>query len=283
MYMKINIPTLSEKEILKKLKGRRYEDLELIKDIEKRILKKRNYVVSPIKEGENIILLLSGGIDSIITWALLLKHYKANVYPFYLANGFRIGERFSIFYYGLKFRHLKNYRKPYFYKISKKLFKINNNITLVPPELILELYSPKMKQVMGPGTGANFLAILFAGYYKNKLLWDKNISTNKIISAVTANDGIEIHTQTHTFARLMMLNLILITKDAKTEYYSLGLEKNLGSFLEKIDFINLSKKLNISIDKTHSCPNNSIYNCKRCSGCRYNQQLIDNSSKNSVK
>jgi len=270
----IKLPLISERKITKELSGRQYEDIVLIEDLEKNILKRRDYVVSPIKKNENVILLLSGGLDSVVTWNLLLKHFQANVYPLYVSRIFNPGEELSIRYYQSIFKRLPGFHNFYRYNLSNKLFRFNSQLDLVPPELILKSYASKMQEVLNPFSGWSQLVVLLAGYYRMRLWWNHNIKINKIISAVTAEDGIEVQTQTQTFARQIMLTLMLMFSDSELEYYSLGLEKNLQFFIKKEGFVKLGAKLGLNLSFTHSCHNNKFVNCGQCPACKYRKNLF---------
>ncbi len=262
------VPKTSQKKIIKRLKDRQYEDLDLVADLERNILKRRDHIVSPFKEGENVILLLSGGLDSVAVWVLLLKHYRVNVYPFHLNGSLKLGERLSLTYYQKILKQETNFRPIKHFYAGSKFFNFTKKPELLSAQTILEHYDHQVEEVLSPATGSNMFATLYGGYYSAQLAWNRSIKVNKIISAVTAHDGLAISTQTQTFARLINLVIMLIFNNNQLEYYHLGLEKELGLWLEKKDFIDLTSKLNFSLDKTHTCSNFPITHCGSCMSCR---------------
>lgn len=267
------IPKTSKKVILKRLEDREYEDLELLADLEKHILKRRDYIISPLKEGENVILLLSGGLDSIVLWKLLLSQFKIHVYPFYLSQNFNLAERLSIEYYKRQFQNEAGYHAPRFQRTRSK-FKYKTRVVNLLPELALKCFAPKIGEVLQPNSGMNFLSVLYAAYYRMQLWWDYELKINKIISGITAEDGYEIYTQTHTFSRQLMLILISMLADNSMEYFAFGLEKELSHFLTKSNYINLGKSLGLDVSKTHSCYRSTIFNCGVCKECLRRQSLF---------
>src|SRR5690606_1306906 len=97
----------SQQKIASLLAEREFEDVELINDIERIFLKKRGYVFKMPKPGTPVILLLSGGLDSIAIWFLLLKKYRLNVYPLTLSRkpwNFLNGQQRSLDYYSKIFK-----------------------------------------------------------------------------------------------------------------------------------------------------------------------------------
>jgi len=57
------------------------ENLEAIQTIENFFIKKRGYIFKMPSPKKPVILLLSGGLDSIISWALLMEIYQLVVHP----------------------------------------------------------------------------------------------------------------------------------------------------------------------------------------------------------
>jgi tRNA(Ile)-lysidine synthase TilS/MesJ len=71
------------------LKERKYEDVTTIRSLESLLLKKRGYIFRMPKPGKSVILLLSGGLDSITCWGMLMEEFKLNVYPISFDRGER--------------------------------------------------------------------------------------------------------------------------------------------------------------------------------------------------
>ena len=62
-----------------------------IKIYEQLLKKKRGYI-SRIEKGSPVVLLVSGGLDSMVTYARLLKDFELTIYPLYISRGQRNAE-----------------------------------------------------------------------------------------------------------------------------------------------------------------------------------------------
>jgi hypothetical protein len=97
---------------------REIEDKKLIKTIDSFFIRKRGYVVKMPKPGSSVILLVSGGMDSITAWASLMADYKVKVYPVHILTGQprNIYEQKSVRYYSTIFskKYRKHFREPIF-------------------------------------------------------------------------------------------------------------------------------------------------------------------------
>lgn len=83
----MNIPTISEEKFWRKIENRKYEDKEIVEWIEDFFMRKRGYVFNFPSPGTPVVLLVSGGLDSTITWGILMEHYGLKVYPLFLHRG----------------------------------------------------------------------------------------------------------------------------------------------------------------------------------------------------
>lgn len=75
------------KSLRKIMKNRTFEDLSVITSIETIFNNKRGSVFQMPKPGTDVILLVSGGLDSVLTWGLLLEKYRLKVHPLFLNKG----------------------------------------------------------------------------------------------------------------------------------------------------------------------------------------------------
>ena len=72
----------SESEILKIVKDNQKNFEANKKIIEQILIKERGYLVK-INKNDSVVLLVSGGLDSIITMAYIVEKFEVNVYPLF--------------------------------------------------------------------------------------------------------------------------------------------------------------------------------------------------------
>lgn len=278
--LRIKIPKISRKEFISKLKNKKYENIEVINYVEKYLLKKRGYVFQMPPKSSPVILLLSGGLDSTIVWAIFLKIYKYQVYP--------------VFFHRVEGRHKKEWASvQYFYNILKKdeprncIKPINLSVTLPPKEL--EYDDQNAKDIHGMtildtldlntftspliSTGVLPYTYPFLGTaYSRYLFYKFNIKIFHIFSSVTPDDGDLIPSQSFTALRSTMLDMCIATADYSWQFASYLYEKEIGHYLEKWKLIQIGNKLNLPLEKTWSCIYNRKFQCgNRCISC-YNRK-----------
>ena len=269
---KIEIPKITKEEFWERLKKRKYEEIEVIKNIESFFLKKRGYVFKMPKEGEKVILLVSGGLDSVILWGLLLDIYKLIVYPISVQNDKNNPQYQSLLYYSrfFKSRYPCNFQS---------VFSVPQNFTpgmlssmfnrgKIHPKRLLDLISPANSYLSLPMLGGlSILSSISAYLYREYLYLTKNIRINTIFCGVEGSDGLVVRSQTFTFLRILMLFLASFNRDFKLQFSSFFLEKETGIFLEKYQSIRLGTKLGIPLEKTYSCYKGGKLHCGTCLSC----------------
>jgi 7-cyano-7-deazaguanine synthase in queuosine biosynthesis len=271
------IPTLPKKQFLDILKQRENEDLGVIEAIEKIFLKKRGYVFKMPKAGSAVILLLTGGLDSVVLWHILMDMYKLTVYPLYVA-----GRRDpihaldpqlrSIRYYTKLFekKFPKYFKKPYILNHgwgSIHLIKKTNSFALKNPEFLLD-HANVMGEITTETSGLMADVAFLAVDYSQLLAAQKNIQVETIFCAVAPSDGIVVKNQSMTSMRATMLDICSATNNFSLQFTTPFFEKSLGLFIEKSDLIALTKKLHLPVHKTWSCYDSRTLHCGECLGCR---------------
>ena len=141
----LDIRTISKLEFFARLSFGRQEDLKIIKQCEDYLLEKRHYILRLPKKGDAVILLLSGGIDSVVLWGALLEK-GITVYPVHAENKWRwfSGQWRSIQYFSRFFlkKYSNNY-KPIRYFVDRKFgmsnvdqFQVDRHLS---PEQIMKI------------------------------------------------------------------------------------------------------------------------------------------------
>lgn len=276
----IKIPKISGKEFIERIKKKDLENLGTVKTIEDFFLKKRNYVFKMPSPGSPVILLVSGGIESTITWGLLLEKYKLNVYPLFLHRGMhrkkkeqRAVKFFSEYF---KKKYPKQFHYPQEYSTHLPPPEIErayaNQYDFFHPLRLLEQYDPntsvsKMMHTRGilPFT-FSFYGVAYANY-----LWDHvNLKVNTVFNGVAPGDGDYVSSQTFTALRATLFAVCAATDDYTWQIASLAFEKELGHWLEKQDLIRLGAKMKLPLEHTWSCYSARKYQCgDQCLTCQY--------------
>jgi 7-cyano-7-deazaguanine synthase in queuosine biosynthesis len=84
-----------------------------------------------------------------------------------------------------------------------------------------------------------------------------------------AGDGTVVPSQSFTSVRNAMLAACSAASNYKIQYSALAIEKELGFWFEKSDYIKIGSKLKIPLEKTWSCYQTGKYQCgDQCLACQ---------------
>ena len=274
----LSLPQLSHKRIQQLLKNRSLENLELINKVEKELNMLRGYVFEMPQFESSVILLLSGGLDTVIMWDILMRKYKLHVYPVFLRRGqIRMPlEENSVDFFS------KYYAKQYpdLFHPPKKLttfippLEIRWDITKFGTYLIndnLECRGIPMY---------SSLLINYAVQYSYYLEINTAIKARTIFCGFMKGDGNNIRYETLTALRVNTFNVIHLTGDYSWQITSLALEKELGYFFNKEALIRYASIYQIPIEHTFSCIKYSYYHCGKCIYCEGRKKIFKRSGIN---
>lgn len=255
----------SKKLISKILVARKLENIKLIKEIEKDLLAKRGYVFQVPKLNEPVILIVSGGLDSVLIWAYLLIKYKACVYPLFLRRGQRrvAFEEKAVDYFSKYFQK----RYPNF---SQDVVKLDASIPPLSIRFTITMASDDLVSKNGQKRGIPMYSNLLFSYavqYGYFLEIEKNKKVKKILAGFMPDDGLVMKDETLTATRLFMRSAIELTGDESWQISSLPLEKELGFFHEKWEWIKWGAAQKIPLEKTRSCIIWGETQCGNCLSC----------------
>lgn len=271
------------KSINKVLLSRENENLSLIKSIEAIFKKNRGYVFKMPKKNTPVIMMVSGGLDSISTVSWLIETYKLKIYPLFIDRGQSRAkqEENSVRFFEKYFlEKYPNYFNP--------VFKIS---TSIPPHEIrkeivgnagVKVYKTK-KQRKGIPLFSSLLSS-YAVQYAFYLEYTQKVKVNTIFRATLASDSIYMAHESLTSLRTANLNICSQTNDFKWQFTSPLIEKELKFYLDKPDLIEWSEKINLPIHKTWSCYQDESNHCGTCDGCykrieSYKQANIEDKTK----
>ena len=266
---------LSKAQFNSLLKKRKLEDLGKIACFEKILKDGRGHVFKMPKRGSDVILLASGGLDSMTVWGILMKEYGLNVYPITFNRGEKRRKRefaaFKFFNEYYKERFPDNYRNFLNLDISQDniSIKIENGLEKLKEEVILS--SIKNNELhFNVSLGIFTILPLFARAYAMFMNSTKGLNVNTIFCAVTADDGEYVPHQTLTSLRSIMCNMCVPMRDYSWQFASMCLEPEIGSFMKKSDLVKWGIKNNLPLEKTWSCYHATKYQCggSDCFTCR---------------
>ncbi|AKM81041.1 MAG: hypothetical protein UT13_C0001G0077 [Candidatus Pacebacteria bacterium GW2011_GWF2_38_9] len=265
---------ISRQEFDYLIKKRKLEDPKKIKAFEKILKDERGYVFKMPKRGSNVILMASGGLDSMVVWGILMKEYGLNVYPITFDRGEKKRNReFAAFKYFDKFyqkKFPKNYRKFLDLDVGQDQIsiKIEDGVKDLREETLLNNFRDDL-MFFNPSLGVFTILPLFARSYAMYLNAIKGLKINTIFCAVTANDGELIAHQTLTSLRSIMCNMCVSIKDYSWQFLSICLEPEINSFIKKSDLVKWGEDNSLPLEKSWSCYHAKKYQCggDNCIAC----------------
>ncbi len=280
MRTTITLPTISKKTFTDKLEQRPFEDLENIKVIENFFKKKRGYVFRMPKPGTSVIVLVSGGLDSIITWGILLEKYHLETYPLFIHRGTKRSKKeeaaalFFAEYYAKKYPKLSHPLMKFSTKPSPTeiVDAIKDYKNYFHPQRLLELIKSGQTMISNSTDSYPllpffncFYCLSYSDYLYDRYL--KRITT--FFTGIMAGDGTVVPSQSFTSVRNAMLAACSAAANYKIQYSALAIEKELGFWFEKSDYIKIGSKLKIPLEKTWSCYQAGKYQCgDQCLACQ---------------
>lgn len=249
----------SETEILKIVKdNQRNFDLNL-NDIEKILINERGYIIN-VEKNDSIVLLVSGGLDSIITMAYIVEKYNANVYPLFVKRGARAEKKEleSVQYY------VKFYQEKYGDKI-KDLFILNDE-DIPAKQLKNDFPQERIKAIGHPlrnSTLQNY-AVMYATYVNSK--YNENIRT---VFTGSVGDDTTCPELSILSLRSQTLNVCINLGDWNWQITSPLIDLELtNKIIFKRDLILWAKEKQIPLNKTRTCVSNTEIADGTCNECK---------------
>ena len=219
------------------------------------LLEKRDWV-SKLPESQKCVMLVSGGYDSIMTSARLIKDYKMELYPIYIDRGSRNrkGELASIKFFEKYFRKTfgeNSFHPTFIPSIS------------VPPKEIKDQLQEYAKTHRYPMR--DFIMQMFAVQYAASLGDDVRTICNGVIET----DSIA----SVTINRINTLAICEMTKEPEWNILSLNIDPEITPKpFSKDDEIKWAHENDIPDEMTMTCwtpikSNGTLYHCGKCYAC----------------
>ena len=254
-----------------KILQKNHEDMLFIKQMEQSILSKRPYVFRIPKAGQPVILLLSGGIDSVVTWEKLLGEYHLHVYPVTASRGFFDPQQRAIRFFSAYFqqKYPALYHQPVAIHASLLDERLYGNLykNYVSPKAMLQQYDVSFGYLKAPYSGTNAFTAILGAIHAQYLRLTKGVTIHTIIYGANADDGLYISTQTYAFMRLMTRMLMVFVEDLKLQMGSVFYEASLGAHAKKREVLKYGHDHHLPLSRTFSCARRGIWHCGTCPSC----------------
>ncbi len=257
------------------IQKRKFEESSVTSSLENVFKKKRGYVFRMPKPDSEVLLLVSGGLDSILIWGFLMERYHLKVHPLFLNKGEQRASReensldyFSRFYSSRYPSHFIQPVKETIYLPQKEILQM-----LKTPYDNLLRYERQTIRGYNPYTTTNIflgspgLVPLYAMLHSRFLELRENKKIRTIFSSIMLHDGDMCPSQTLTSIRTVNLAMCAFTGDYAWQFTSPSVEPYLGYFYGKSDLIKWGSKLNIPMERTWSCYRGLRFHCGRCLAC----------------
>jgi 7-cyano-7-deazaguanine synthase in queuosine biosynthesis len=219
------------------------------------------------KPSTPVILLVSGGLDSIITWLYLMKVYHLIVYPLFIRRGQRRQtlEENAVNYFS------KLYQKK-FPKYWTKPFKLDCQIPPANIRFPITIASNNQISSTGQLQGIPLYSLILQAQaieYAHYLKHTSNITAKTIFCSFMKSDGLVMRDETLTAMRSNNVAICNLLNDYSWQISSLPIEKEIGLFYDKSDFIRWGYKEKLPLEKTRSCIMWDTKHCGSCLSCKF--------------
>lgn len=255
--------------------GKTFENKEILSKIDRILIKLRRKPFIMPEKNSSVILIASGGLDSVSLWLMLLKKYRLRVYPIYFDNGNR-SQKESVVYYDSIFKKtypdrslsLTTVKKPYpEYKnyIKKDIFsKLDGQFILA--NLVFNRDLGK-KGVLIPGAPTRlFYFNVFAFEFAHLLRIRSGEKIDTVFTGIVPDDSLTRRESTLTTIRAINLATILIFGNENWQCQA-PLDKKNSFYFSKKDLVRYALKNGLDLRKTWSCDRRGKYQCGACPSC----------------
>lgn len=256
------------------------EDFYILSKINHIFKRKRGDIFYMPQKKEPVILLLSGGLDSICLWNYLMSRYGLNVYPLHCSNlnkqSLGVNKSLTIFSKIFKKTYPDLFHEVFFIN-NQSLFSFKNvknkknilyDLSLIIPNLIYD--TKQKKQYVGLTSRPAGLGYLtFAGFeYVHKLRYEKGLPVKTLFIGIVPEDR---PTRTSSPALLRSLNLTLCLMSGSFQWQFISpFELNLS----KKGLVKWALKKNLPLDIAWSCVKSEKIHCGECPNCELRKEAF---------
>lgn len=252
-----------------------FEDPNVVKKLNNIFIGKRRYTFQLPNPGKSIVLLISGGLDSICLWNILMGRYKLNVYPVhFLKQGNVIdGEERSIRFYSQFYRTLypKLFHKVEFVYTTPSLplpvsRDLKSDASVIFRNLVHNKESDKYSLSISFNSINLYNSFFNAFPYLEKLRKTVDKKINTVLVGYIEEDTWFRRNSTLAVLRSVNLSICLMLGDFSWQYTA-ALEKENKFLLSRKKLMDYALSKKIFLDKTWSCLKNRKIHCGQCGAC----------------
>lgn len=267
-----------------------FEDRVVLGKLNTIFNQKRGFTFRMPKPGSPVLLVVSGGLDSVLLWFRLLHVYKLQVYPVFFTYPFFNSNSIPGEWNSVRF----------FYSYLKKRYAgLVMPITTIPVDLSFSLTNKKNMQILKHNwriSIANakqevetqkasvylldypnrFARFALSAYEYGLSLQARGIDVSTLFLGVVPNDSAIGREPTLSVLRSINTYICLVLGDWKWQINA-PIDKANSFYFTKEQSIHLATESNLPIHKTWSCVNKLLFHCGWCNACRYRQASFQNS------
>jgi 7-cyano-7-deazaguanine synthase len=251
-------------EVRQRVRQAQVNYFDNLRYLENLLVQERGYV-SKIPQNQDVVVLMSGGLDSSIMVAKIIEDWNCKVHPLFLKRGARnekYEEEALDFFAGVYLQKFPdNFSEPVklTYEIPPKIFKVG----------FPQSFSKTVGIPMRNSTMQN-LAVMYAVSLQNRGIEAKTIFSGSIYDDNTEPELglLSLRSQTLSTCVQMADWQWNITSPLTDPYL-------VDSPLSKADLINYAVKKFLPVDKTRTCFSSDSEACGVCHACKKRLQAFE--------
>ncbi len=239
--------------------------------------KRRGFVMKPFAPNESVVLLLSGGLDSVGLWYFLSKKLQVRVFPLFIQTKLIDTKRLSILHHYervFKKEFPALFQKVFIYKTQSSLFSYSKQKRSGATPMLLDTVLHNLVFIKGkrervpimsdwPSRLSFFSSVALD--YATKISYQQNTPVQKIIYGLTPEEN-RFPGSLLPSLRLLTLTFCEITRNNNWQVVA-PVDKKNKFFIRKHDLISFAHSHSVSLLSTWSCSKSSLLHCGTCFNC----------------
>ena len=264
-----------------------FSERGVLKVIDAILLRKRGYTAKMPSRGSAVVLLLSGGLDSIALWYALMKNHHVRVYPLFLVGwrqttrGKKSWESVQFFskifkkQFPTQFRSVKTQtlNQTFSYRDIKNKSKILMDLPSIVPNMLINTTTNNYHFCLVNNPARLSLYTIKAFEYALSLRYGDEQAISTIVIGILSTDGEYVREASLSSIRSLNLSICLQTGDYSWTVLT-PQEKNLHFYYSKSDLVKLLSVNHIPIYKSWSCNKDGSMHCGGCYNCISRRQAF---------
>jgi 7-cyano-7-deazaguanine synthase in queuosine biosynthesis len=266
-------------------KEKNFEEYNTLVYFEQILKQKRGFSFKMPQSKQPVILLLSGGLDSICLWNYLMGMYRLNIYPLFFFHPDEIYKKMkkSILFFSDFFKKLYpdlfhqvyviNYPQIFSFENINNKSKLITDLPLILPNL---KYNKELKKYLITiiNSPARLGHYAFGAYeYAHILKYKKSIDIQTIFTGIVPSDGETLRESTLTVLRSINISFCLILGNWQWQFTA-PIERKNGFYISKKELAAYAIIKKLPLEKTWSCTQNAKTHCGYCHNCKSRKKVF---------